>query len=162
MDFIPVVNTTGNFVFSIAITTLGAALLLFSLVVFLRTGRGRGFDPFPVIMLVAGVAFTLIGLDTIFADPARNTALVERQQNAAREELNESYGFELGEDQFAQLKYPVDAPTDSFRSYGSTSVVLSPEPGDYTKTEISLVAEGGELILVGEDGKEVEALPEDR
>lgn len=162
MDFIPVTNTTGGFVLSIVALSLGAVIFIGSLIVLLRAKPGQGFDFFSVLMVGAGLGLAAVGLFTLLSDPTNSLKLVENQQSAAREKLNESYGFELGEDQFAQLKYPVEAPTDSFKSYGSASVVLSPEPGDYTKTEISLVAEGGQLILVGEDGKEVEALPAGR
>lgn len=136
-----------------------AAVALIALVVFIlvETRRtkgdwsGRGYAVFFILLFIlAGSAVT----GTALTSPAAYAAH-DNQEAAVKEQVKETYGVTLRDDQLAKLKYPEDRPEGGTQSFGSFEQTSMVGDGKFLKREVTLVWVDGKMVLAestnGED-----------
>lgn len=158
MNFIPLEFTTSALVVAPILAGIGFIIVIALIVL----GIVNKFDSQDIaIAIVLGtlpLLMTIAAVGSLLSGPEAFRGSKVAQLAEFQEEVRQSYGIDLDEKQVNDLKYPDREPRSDFKSYGDTQAVLSPEPGSYEKTELHLVSEGNELILVGTDGEELKPL----
>ena len=86
-----------------------------------------------------------------------------KRAEALRVSVGRHYGLELTAAEFAALNYPLNAPSKSFRVYGSILKGIQVSDSEFVERKISLVSMEGELQLSSsKDGKRFKELPQAR
>lgn len=143
----------GQIFFGLAVFAL-VAMVVFILV---ENRRTKGEWPGKSFIVFLALLVTLAGgVTTWIALAASTTSMAYgNQQRAFQEQAEQTYGITLRDEQFENLKYPVDRPkggTQSFGSFDQTSVVGD---GKFLKRELTLVWTNGKMVLAestnGED-----------
>ena len=104
-----------------------------------------------------GTALVLVGFVlTLSAEDSKRSA-----QNAeAQDEINSVYGLNLSESEVGALRYPTEAPDESFKVLGSIEQREQVEGVQFVERTVYLVWADDELgLAVSEDGENFEPLP---
>jgi len=128
-----------------------AAIALVALVVFIlvenRRTKGDWSGRSFVVFCALAIAFVgSVGTSLCLITPTTYAAR-DKQEAAIREQVKDTYGVTLRDDQFEKLKYPEDRPKGGTQSFGSFEQTSMVGDGKFLKREISLVWVDGKLVL---------------
>jgi len=137
---------------------LAAVALIALVVVFLVENRRTKGDwsgkSFAVFCVLLGVTACSVVTGSILTASTTNIAR-DSQKEALKEQVKETYGLTLRDDQLAKLKYPGDRPQGGTQSFGAFEQTSMVGDGKFLKREITLVWVDGKMVLAestnGED-----------
>jgi len=122
MDFIAPELSTAYIVIALLFAAGGAVLLAFGISHIFR--KKNNLDVTFVFIAVVLSIFLIGGPTLMLVGGAESsTGALERQREAVRAEIQESYGLELTEAEMAKLKYPEAEPESNFEAFGSIDKV---------------------------------------
>lgn len=129
---------------------IAAVCLVVGTVIIIQHVRKDGFTdlvPFGTVVFLF-IAALLAGLPMLFSHFSR----VEARQAW----MDETYGVQFSEAQYSELEFPVwSEPTEDRKVYGLTT-----GNRDNQLVTVQLVWQDDQFILVGDDGKQLDALTE--
>ena len=171
MDFTPLTSTPKQ-KRRTWITTLGAAALssgvLSILPITILTGNFSPDAPlagtFWALPIVLSPGFGFLGAAITATVPHEMKQLRKRERTEdLRVSVGNHYGLALSDSEFAELNYPLNAPAEPFKVYGSILRVDQVSGSAFVERKIYLVWMEGEFKLSSsKDGKRFKELPRAR
>jgi len=108
-------------------------------------------------LLFGGAVLALVGFFLLFGG---QSAKLSAQKVEAQAEIKATYGLELSEYEVRALRYPTEAPEESFKVLGSIEQREQVEGVQFVERTVYLVWADEELgLAVSEDGESFEPLP---
>ena len=127
---------------------IGAVVLIAGAIITARLIRRHGFDGSQVIVIIGTVGLSVLAVaGTVVAGTPSLTDARERW-------MEDTYGVQFSAAQYAELEFPTFAAPDREREvYGLTT-----GNRDNQLVTVQLVWEDSQFILIGDDGKQLDAL----
>lgn len=103
----------------------------------------------------AAVGLTLVVIavaGALSSSFAISTSTDKSEQDARLAEVQRVYGLDISNRDFYELKYPLNLPSDNFRTYGTATVTTEKKDGGLAQRRLTLVWKDGEFRLFQGEG----------